>query len=379
MEEKKIKISLGTAICLFLIFILIIALICMYYFGIYKNKENNTVNEIQTKEENSEIQNTTISSKNQAKKYIIQPDKNILDEPYFEINEYGDEYIVFNNDGTFKAYIGWGNNIEGTYETKNDTINCTANIFSGEYGPDQKINASISFKTIDDSTIEVVKADKSCKIKIVDIINNTLTDEEKEYSLSPFVKGIKFNLLTSREEIIDMVKELNDKTEKKHVIHELAVSKIEKKSDKILISAFYNKPIEITEEEYQKIKENKDFEEIIGFMGKYHATSDKFNGSGYGFITIPSQDIGVGEDEYQIVKTDTGYSFIYPVGPGYPFTMRESTCYFYLDENDRIYTPATDEILLKEYIGDLREKSVEGKTIIVKYEDNKLYLWESAK
>lgn len=51
MEEKKVKMRLGTAICLFIIIVLIAALICMYYFGIYKQKDNknNINNEIANK------------------------------------------------------------------------------------------------------------------------------------------------------------------------------------------------------------------------------------------------------------------------------------------------------------------------------------------
>lgn len=38
-EKKSIKVSLGTTICVFIIFFLIIAIVAMYYFGFIKNNE----------------------------------------------------------------------------------------------------------------------------------------------------------------------------------------------------------------------------------------------------------------------------------------------------------------------------------------------------
>lgn len=123
--------------------------------------------------------------------YYIQVDKSILDvaEGIAE-----DEAIEFLGDNTFNAYTGFGNAISGTYTVSDDKIDCIADTFHSEYGPNQKINASMSFKINSKSEIELIGTSETYEIKIVDIPNNTLTNETKDMSLWPFVKGIKFIL-----------------------------------------------------------------------------------------------------------------------------------------------------------------------------------------
>jgi hypothetical protein len=123
--------------------------------------------------------------------YKIQINKEILGENY---NLYIDNIISFNQNNKFFAYLGESIIISGDYTTSNNIITCTANTFTGEYGPKQKINATISFKINSSSEIEIINSSESYKINIIDIVNNYLTDETKDMSLSPFVKGIKFVL-----------------------------------------------------------------------------------------------------------------------------------------------------------------------------------------
>lgn len=214
------------------------------------------------------------------------------------------------------------------------------------------------------------------------ILNNTQNTKNKliEQNNVNEANNTSNSNLKTKQEIIDMVKELAGKTEKSKIIHELRVRNIEKSEDKFLISADYSKPVEITEEQYERLKENKDFDEIIGFDGEYKKTSEVFGESEHGFIVIPSQEAEI-NNEYEIVKTDIGYSFVSPVGPGYPMTTAGSIIQFYLDESDIIYVENNGEKTLKEY-AEVLEGKLLGTTIpivTVNYEDGKLYLFESSK
>lgn len=143
---------------------------------------------------NTETNNNTVSQEKTnftTGKYYIQVDKSILDDTE-GITE--DESIEFLEGNTFNAYTGFGNGISGTYTVSDNKIDCIADSFHSEYGPNQKINASMSFKINSKSEIELVNTSETYQIKIVDIPNNTLTNETKDMSLWPFVKGIKFIL-----------------------------------------------------------------------------------------------------------------------------------------------------------------------------------------
>lgn len=79
MEEKKyIKVSLGTVICIFIIFLLLIV-ICGMYFN-YNNKNDVKENVISTKQENNinanEIISNNITSDESAEKQSIKIDDN---------------------------------------------------------------------------------------------------------------------------------------------------------------------------------------------------------------------------------------------------------------------------------------------------------------
>ena len=122
--------------------------------------------------------------------YNIQIDDSILVQEGAE----GDESIEFSGNNTFNAYLGFGNSISGSYTISNNEINCIADTFYSEYGPNQKITASLTFKINSDSEIEIINTSEKYEIKVVDILNNSLTDETKDMSFWPYVAGIKFNL-----------------------------------------------------------------------------------------------------------------------------------------------------------------------------------------
>ena len=125
-------------------------------------------------------------------KYIINVNTDLLGED----SSASDETIEFLDENKFRAYVGWGNNVFGTYTITNNTINCTITSFSGEYSPEQKTNAQITFEVVDNSTIKILSASKTYKVKISTLIDGswTLTDQDKDMFLTPFIQGIEFNL-----------------------------------------------------------------------------------------------------------------------------------------------------------------------------------------
>lgn len=183
MRAKKI---INFSIMLFLITVLF--LVSLTGCG-QNNSSNNTAsvqeNQVVTSPDNSNKIEVNLGS------YIVQPDEKILGDI---TDIMGDEDITLSEDNKFNAYIGFGNGISGTYTISDNKIDCTADTFYSEYGPNQKINASISFKINSDSEIEVIDTTESFEINLVDIPNNSLMDETKDMFLRPFEKGIKFIL-----------------------------------------------------------------------------------------------------------------------------------------------------------------------------------------
>lgn len=177
MKQKKI-------INLSIIFV-IIALFLVTLTGC--EQKNSETNEITNNTDYSSEEKTNFTTG----EYDIQVDKSILDDVE---GTAGDEAIEFLGDNKFNAYTGFGNGISGTYTVLDNRIDCIADTFYSEYGPNQKINASMSFKINNKSEIELIDTSETYEIKIVDIPNNTLTNETKDMSLWPFVKGIKFIL-----------------------------------------------------------------------------------------------------------------------------------------------------------------------------------------
>lgn len=211
MDNKgKIKVNLSTVIFMFIIFILIVVIFGMwYYYNVIKdnNLDNNKSDSVEAsniaKNEDSSFNNIASENSNENNShedllniklgsYVVKPDKNILGD-ISDIS--GEENIKFSENNKFSAYIGFGNGFSGTYNiSEQNIINCNITTFVGEYGPDQKVTGSLTFKINDASTIEVVDASESIKIQISNLTDNgwTLSDEYKDLSLIPFVKGIKF-------------------------------------------------------------------------------------------------------------------------------------------------------------------------------------------
>lgn len=151
----------------------------------------------QIPESNNNSSNTQVGENNNnpskiSGTYIINVNTDLLGED----SSASDETIEFLDENKFRAYVGWGNNVFGTYTITNNTINCTITSFSGEYSPEQKTNAQITFEVVDNSTIKILSASKTYKVKISTLIDGswTLTDQDKDMFLTPFIQGIEFNL-----------------------------------------------------------------------------------------------------------------------------------------------------------------------------------------
>lgn len=183
MRAKKI---INFSIMLFLITVLFLVSLT----GCAQNNSNNNIDSAQESQVASSPDNSNEIEVNLGS-YVVQPDEKILGDI---TDIMGDEDITFSENNKFDAYIGFGNGISGTYTIYDDKINCTADTFYSEYGPNQKISASISFKINNDSEIEVIDTSESFKINLVDIPNNSLMDDTKDMFLRPFEKGIKFVL-----------------------------------------------------------------------------------------------------------------------------------------------------------------------------------------
>lgn len=182
----KIKKIINLSMMIFII----IALFLVTLTGCNQNSDQDSA-------KNNEIINSTDNDSSEENlnfttgDYYIQIDTSILKETDGVV---GDESIEFLDNNTFNAYTGFGNGISGTYTISNNKIDCIADTFYSEYGPNQEINALLSFKINSESEIEIINTSESYEINIVDIPNNSLTDETKDMSLWPFVKGIKFSL-----------------------------------------------------------------------------------------------------------------------------------------------------------------------------------------
>ncbi len=141
-ENKKIKIGLGTAICIFIIVLLIIALAGVYYFGFIKNNEKIEVinnekialeKEITTLEQDNNLGteetnvNVSSTSENVTYKDIVgvYTGKIILNETDSEGNKFSDGYcLTLYENGTYKYEHGVaaaGGTI-GNYIIENDSI-----------------------------------------------------------------------------------------------------------------------------------------------------------------------------------------------------------------------------------------------------------------
>ena len=179
-------------------------------------------------------------------------------------------------------------------------------------------------------------------------------------------------------DVISLLKDLSNKTEKNGIIYEVRLKNISKENDeKYLITAYSINPLEITQENYKELVETGDCGNVLSLTGTYVESNDQYgDGQGYGFVELYGEDNP--KSVYEIVKTDEGYAFRSIVGPGYPLSNSFTTLEFYLDNNTKIYVYDEGETTLEEYSEVLEEKLLEElkPLITVEYQDGAIYLNE---
>ena len=173
--------SLKTALYIVLSTI-VLSIVVYFIYNLYNKDKIN----------DNEINNSNLGSSKFSGTYLIEVDTYLLGEDHMV----EDANINFFNDNKFTAYLSWGKNLHGNYIINDNIINCTVTSFSSEYSPEQKTEATISFEVLNDSTIKVLEASETYRIKTTMLSNGTwvLTDDDKDFYLFPFFKGIKFNL-----------------------------------------------------------------------------------------------------------------------------------------------------------------------------------------
>ena len=183
-------------------------------------------------------------------------------------------------------------------------------------------------------------------------------------------------------EVISLINELSEKAKRKGLIYELRVRNSSKESnDKYLITADYDKPIEITQKEYEKLVETGDCSNVLSLTGTYVKSNEQYgDGQGYGFVELYGED-HPGKSVYEIVKTDEGYAFTTIAGSGYPLSTSSKPIDFYLDGNSKIFVYNEGEKTLKEYADTLKEKlsGVSIPIVTVEYQNGAICLNESGK
>ena len=163
MEEKKVaKIRLSTAILVFIIIVLIVALVITYYFGFVKKDENT-----ETKQENLSNASNSISNDseiaeendNKQESNNTNTESQIILEGGFAF-EAGDAYYEFDKQGNV-SISGNVNEEKGTYKTIGTdeieihlTTEKTFNIETGE-STTTSINKTEKIKVIDENTLLV--------------------------------------------------------------------------------------------------------------------------------------------------------------------------------------------------------------------------------
>ncbi len=192
-EKKEIRIKLSTVLLIVLIPLIIIVLMGIVIYKL--SSENNSNFELHT---NTEISNESNSlevndeNNNNENKNENRDEKFSQNEEYakisnelmlYNMNSEGTKYIIRDNketelyetdmdadifflkDGSFSAYMTFGNYLSGKYELVNNQYICTISEFVGEYSPVQKTSGKIVFEIIDDSTLKVLESSNSCMLK----------------------------------------------------------------------------------------------------------------------------------------------------------------------------------------------------------------------
>lgn len=107
-----------------------------------------------------------------------------------------DSFIDFDADGSFNAYLGFGNTIFGSYTIKNNIITCNATTYANDYSPVQEISASFTLKK-DNAILKVISSSSTYRVKTTNMNENgdwVFDGEEKDLYLTSFTPGYTYTL-----------------------------------------------------------------------------------------------------------------------------------------------------------------------------------------
>lgn len=164
-EKKQIKISLGTAICIFIIILLVAVLaVTVVYYNSAQEKNNIA-------EENNIEVNTM-----ETGRYIFNVPK-VLKEKFGHY--YDDISIEIIDSKNYNFHLEEGFYIKGKYTIDNATLICKADVLGGEYSEEEEIEFECVFKINDNKNIELTKIEGELYASEILKIGNTFTLREE--------------------------------------------------------------------------------------------------------------------------------------------------------------------------------------------------------
>jgi len=167
-EKKQIKISLGTAICIFLIIILVAAMVGTV---IYYNKAQQKSNIAKENDTNDTEVNTI-----ETGEYIFNVPQALKEEWGHYYDDISIEIIDSKN---YNFYLGEGFYIKGKYTIDSGNLICKADVRGGEYLEEEKIEFECVFKINDNKNIELINVSGEISDSEILKIGNTFTLREE--------------------------------------------------------------------------------------------------------------------------------------------------------------------------------------------------------
>lgn len=172
--------------------LLVVLAVILIFSLVACNNQDAVENNLEDNLENEQL-NVQIESSN----WNIQFDENLLGETFIDSGaeiKNCNYNIQFEKNDNFSINLNNGNCVKGTYDVKNDKVECTLVSAEGEYSPSQDISGKIIFKVNSDLEIEILSVPENYNIRTseLDASGWVLTDETKNMSFWPLVAGIKY-------------------------------------------------------------------------------------------------------------------------------------------------------------------------------------------
>ena len=214
MEKNSAKISLGTAICIFIIILLIGALGgIFYYYNFVKDVNNNQISsepknnqQIQKEEEKEEELNidsekeTTVKTNEKKIKlgtYKVNSDE-VKAKYKEEENDFWENYVycvvTFAENNLCSIYHGYGSSNIGTYRINENKIICNTVFGRGQEGglTYHEENVVYEFEILDENTIKLIS-------------ETNLSSEERD-KIPYMTEGMKYEF-AENEDILVLVED----------------------------------------------------------------------------------------------------------------------------------------------------------------------------